>query len=253
MFADDLLICGQATIQEATCMHQILHNFCSLSGQMPNWAKSAIVFSRNVGNNIKEEIKQVFPVQDISENSIYLGHPLILPDKDRSSAYNFVADKFLAKLPGYKANKLSHSARLTLINSVFASIPIYYMSNILFSRKIIAKLTFIIRNFWWTAIKEEPSKKALCLRAWKDICIPKAEGGLGIRNLQALNRGLILSAAWRIAEDPQSFLSQVLKSKYFPDINLEGENQHSKIWLLGLNPQGKTHSSRKCEYSNSGW
>uniref|UniRef100_A0A8R7UQZ0 Reverse transcriptase domain-containing protein n=1 Tax=Triticum urartu TaxID=4572 RepID=A0A8R7UQZ0_TRIUA len=220
MFADDLLICGQATVDEATHMLQILQRFCNLSGQMPNWSKSAIIFSRNVNAINKEGIKRIFPVQDISDSSIYLGHPLILPDKDRSSAYDFVADKFKVKLTGYKANKLSHAARLTLINSVFASIPVYYMSNILFSRKLIAKLTSIIRNFWWTGIKEDPSKKALCLRAWKDICTPKVEGGLGIKNIQAVNRGLILSAAWRIAEEPQSFLSQVLKSKYFPDTSI---------------------------------
>lgn len=128
-----------------------------------------------------------------------LGHHLILPLKDRSATYDFIADKFCAKLTCYKANKLSHAARLTLINSVFASIPIYYMANILFSRKVIAKLTAIIRNFWWIGIKEEPTAKTLCLRAWKDICIPKCEGGLGIRNIQAMNRWLILSAAWRIA------------------------------------------------------
>ena len=152
----------------------------------------------------------LFRSQDITNNSIYLGHPLLLPDKDRSSAYDFVVDKFKVKLTGYKANKLSHAARLTLINSVFASIPVYYMSNILFSRKLIAKLTAIIRNFWWTGIKEDPSKKALCFMSWKDICIPKAEGGLGIKNIQAFNGGLILSVAWRIAEDLESFFSQHL-------------------------------------------
>jgi hypothetical protein len=31
----------------------------------------------------------------------------------------------------------------------------------------------------------------LSLRAWKDICIPKNKGGLGIKNLQAMNQALI--------------------------------------------------------------
>jgi hypothetical protein len=57
--------------------------------------------------------------------------------------------------------------------------------------------------------------RSLCLRAWKDICSPKNEGGLGIRNLQAINHGLILMAAWRIADQPNDFLHAVLKSKYF--------------------------------------
>jgi hypothetical protein len=157
---------------------------------------------------------------------IHLGHPLILPAKDRASAYNFVLDKFRSKLSTYKADKLSHAARLELIKSVFASIPVYYMSNILFSKKLIVKLTTIIRNFWWTGVREETNSKSLCLRAWKDICTPKNEGGLGIRNLQAMNQALILMAAWRIANQPNDFLHSVLKSKYFPD---------SSIWRPNTN------------------
>ncbi|XBJ09182.1 hypothetical protein VPH35_014303 [Triticum aestivum] len=180
MFADDLLVCGQATTQEATTMSQLIQAFCNRSGQIPNWNKSGIIFNKGVDSNIKQAIKSIFPVPDIDNNTIHLGHPLILLAKDRSTAYNFVIDKFKAKLPGYKANKLSHAARLTLINSVFASIPVYYMSNILFPKKFLSKLTSIIRNFWWTGVREECNSKSLCLRAWKDICSPKNEGGLGI-------------------------------------------------------------------------
>ena len=195
MFADDLLVCGKADIQEATSISSILNQFCQQSGQVPNWSKSGIIFSKKVGLQVKQDIKQIFPVPDIDGNTIHLGHPLTLPAKDRSAAYNFVYDKFKSKLSAYKANRLSHAARLILIKSVFSSIPVYYMSNILLSKKFLAKLTAIIRNFWWTGVREEPSTKALCLRAWADICTEKRIGGLGIRNLQAINQGLILSAA----------------------------------------------------------
>uniref|UniRef100_A0A452ZD82 Reverse transcriptase domain-containing protein n=1 Tax=Aegilops tauschii subsp. strangulata TaxID=200361 RepID=A0A452ZD82_AEGTS len=36
LFADDLLVCGQATIQEANAMANIINHFCSVSGQTPN-------------------------------------------------------------------------------------------------------------------------------------------------------------------------------------------------------------------------
>jgi hypothetical protein len=54
----------------------------------------------------------------------------------------------------------------------------------------------------------------------------KKEGGLGIRNLQAMNQALIVMAAWRLADQPNNFLHLVLKSKYFPD---------SSIWRPNLN------------------
>ncbi|XP_048556004.1 uncharacterized protein LOC125536777 isoform X3 [Triticum urartu] len=198
LFADDLLVCGHATYQEAQTMASLIQHFCALSGQTPNWNKSAILFSNHVSQNIINDIKQVFPVANLDANFTHLGHPLILPAKNRGAAYNFVLDKFLNKLPSYKANMLSHAARLELIRSVFSAIPVYYMANILFSKIFIAKLTSIIRNFWWTGIRETDSKRSLCLRAWKDITNSKSEGGLGIRNLKAVNESLILAAAWRL-------------------------------------------------------
>ena len=186
---------------------------------------------------MKHDIKQIFQVPDLDSNTIHLGHPLILPAKDRSVAYNFVYDKFKQKLTAYKANRLSHAARLTLIKSVFTSIPVYYMSNILFSKKFLTKLTAIIRNFWWTGVNEESTTKSLCLRAWADICTEKKIGGLGVRNLQAMNQGLILWAAWRLAKEPQSQLAQILKAKYHHDTSLwraKSNRPKSAFWAVVL-------------------
>lgn len=247
LFADDLLVCGQATQQEATTMAYILHHFCAHSGQTPNWNKSAILFSANVQPVTVSIIKSIFPVPDMTSNFTHLGHPLILPAKNRTAAYNFVLDKFLAKLPSYKANMLSHAARLELIRSVFSAIPVYYMSNILFTKKFIAKLTAIIRNFWWTGIRKDSSSRSLCLRAWKDICTSKQEGGLGIRNLQAMNQGLVLFTAWRIASLPNSHLHLILRSKYFADSSLWSASTNipkSAFWtsILKMLPKLKAHS-----------
>lgn len=247
LFADDLLVCGKATTQEATMMASIIQRFCEASSQTPNWNKSAILFSANVSHAIIQEFQHIFPVPVMDHNFTHLGHPLILPAKNRSAAYNFVLDRFMAKLPTYKANMLSHAARLELIKSVFSAIPVYYMSNILFSKKFIAKLTAIIRGFWWTGIREDSSSRSLCLRAWKDICTSKKEGGLGIRNLQAVNQGLVLAAAWRIAEAPTSFLHLVLKAKYFWDSSFWSARSNipkSAFWtsILKLLPKLKDHS-----------
>jgi hypothetical protein len=112
LFADDLLICGNATQQEASNIKHILHSFCQQSGQIPNWTKSGIVFSKLVDNNTRDLLKTIFPVSDINESFIHQGHPLILPSKNRSEAYNFVLAKFKSKLSTYKAKSLSHAARL---------------------------------------------------------------------------------------------------------------------------------------------
>ena len=135
---------------------------------------------RSVSLPMQQDIKSIFPVPLIDNSFIHLGHPLVLPAKNRSEAYNFVLDKFKTKLGTYKANSLSHAARLELINSVFASIPVYYMSNLIFSKKFIAKINSIMRAFWWSGVSSNSTSKPLCLKAWKDICAPKREGGLGV-------------------------------------------------------------------------
>jgi hypothetical protein len=163
MFADDLIVCGKANLCEAQTIANILERFCQNSGQTPNWSKSGILLSKNVPLPDKENIKRIFPTPNIDNSFVHLGHPLILPSKDRAAAYAFIYDKFKSKLSTYKANRLSHAARLTLIKSVFASIPVYYMSNILFSKKFLAKLTAIIRNFWWTGVQEDQTTKSLVL------------------------------------------------------------------------------------------
>jgi ribonuclease HI len=85
------------------------------------------------------------------------------------------------------------------------------------------------------------------LRAWKDICTPKKEGGLGIRNFQAVNQGLILMAAWRIAQNPNDFLHQILKAKYFYDSSIWRPNPNvpkSAFWasILKVLPILKSNS-----------
>jgi hypothetical protein len=85
MYAYDLLVCGKANVQEASNIAQFLDQFCHDSGQVPNWNKSAIMFSKNVNLQVKHDIKQIFNVPDINNNAIHLGHPFVLPSKDRSA------------------------------------------------------------------------------------------------------------------------------------------------------------------------
>lgn len=89
------------------------------------------------------------------------------------------------------------------------------MSTILFSKTFISKITAIIRNFWWSGVREDNSTTAFHFRSWKDICTPKNEGGLGVRDLLMVNRSLIVHAAWNIATSKNPFLSAILKAKYF--------------------------------------
>jgi hypothetical protein len=74
----------------------------------------------------------------------------------------------------------------------------------------------------------------------------KSEGGLGIRNIQAMNQSLILMVAWRIAEAPaHDLLHAALKLKYFHDSSIWRSNPNipkSAFWasILKVLPILKT-------------
>jgi hypothetical protein len=65
LFADHLLVCGNANIQEAAAMSRIISQFCRASGQVPNWNKSAILFSKRVNHQVMQDIRQIFHVPEI--------------------------------------------------------------------------------------------------------------------------------------------------------------------------------------------
>jgi hypothetical protein len=119
LFANDLILCGATTLEEAQAIKTILYDFCHQSGQTPNLQKSSIFFSHNVPTHVKSQICAIFPVPNLLPNTMHLGHPMIFSHRDRNKAYNFIYSKFHAKFGTGKANKLNHAGRLQYINSVF--------------------------------------------------------------------------------------------------------------------------------------
>jgi hypothetical protein len=147
---------------------------------------------------------------------MHLGHPMIFSNKDRNRAYNFIYSKFHAKFGSIKANKLNHAGRLQYIKSVLSSIPVYYMSIVLFSKTFIAKINAIIRKFWWAGIQDENPTNPIAFRSWDDICKPTNQGGLGTRDMELINKSLLIQTTWNIITNKTPILSNVLKAKYYP-------------------------------------
>ncbi|XP_026451485.1 uncharacterized protein LOC113351766 [Papaver somniferum] len=87
------------------------------------------------------------------------------------------------------------STRLVLVKSVLCSVPIYNMSIYKWPSSLIKVCERLIRNFLWTGDSDCRKFKTL---TWRKVCNPYAEGGIGIRRLEVINKSLLMKMIWRI-------------------------------------------------------
>lgn len=84
----------------------------------------------------------------------------------------------------------------------------------------------MLAAFWWGA---EPHQRKIHWVAWERLCLPKDQGGLGFRDLEAFNQAMLAKQAWKVLSQPDSMLVRFLKSRYI----LDGEFLSAP---LGLRP-----------------
>lgn len=87
-FADDLILMGEATRETTEIVDRVLKQFCDLSGQRVNRAKSRLVLSRNVTRSMKVAISHSLGVGEWNSLGKYLGFLEEL-GFNRASCYTF--------------------------------------------------------------------------------------------------------------------------------------------------------------------
>jgi hypothetical protein len=69
----------------------------------------------------------------------------------------------------------------------------------------------IQRNFLWGGSIEE---KKLGWVNWDHICLPKEQGGLGVKNLELFNVALLSKWKWRFLDDGEAVWLDLLRFRY---------------------------------------
>ncbi|KAL5538425.1 hypothetical protein UlMin_043523 [Ulmus minor] len=146
----------------------------------------------------------------------YLGLPLG-GNPNSTEFWNPVVEKVGKRLDGWKKSVLSKGGRLTMIQSVLSSIPIYFMSLFKLPNGVAALLEKMMRQFLWD---KEVGGKGKSLVDWKLVCSPKESGGLGIGNLLIRNKALLGKWLWRFPLEQHTLWAAVIRSKY--GLNREG-------------------------------
>jgi len=67
MFADDVVLFGEATGEQARVVQQCLHEFCEASGQKISYQKSSVFFSPNTNEAVVAEVCNILAIQQTED------------------------------------------------------------------------------------------------------------------------------------------------------------------------------------------
>ncbi|KAL0433399.1 UNVERIFIED_CONTAM: hypothetical protein Slati_2674200 [Sesamum latifolium] len=114
LFVDDTLIFCQATQEALARLHLILHFFENASGLIINKQKSAMVFSRNVGNSVRLELAGILGVAVVANHDKYLGLPTV-NGRSKKEMFDGIKERIRQKLHSWSTKKLSQAGRSVLL------------------------------------------------------------------------------------------------------------------------------------------
>ena len=134
---------------------------------------------------------------------------------------------------GYKW--LNLVGKVTLIQFILSSYPIYTSSMILTPKTVMNNINMETRKFLWQGGKVQ--KKKFHLVKWSIVKAPKQKGGLGIRNPEQMNKALGAKLVWRLATGKNYWWKEVIRKKYIKRprskiLNCSWDGKGTSIWLL---------------------
>ncbi|KAL2248033.1 UNVERIFIED_CONTAM: hypothetical protein Sindi_2655600, partial [Sesamum indicum] len=184
-FADDLLLFCHADMDSNGVFKTGLDRFAVWSGLRLNVQKSHLIISRSA-QGLRDEMLTALGFQEGVLPMRYLGLPLL-------SSRLTIADcrpllmKIDKRIAGWEGIALSYAGRVQIIKSVLMALSLYWASAFILPKKVTNEIEKRLRTFLWKGTSTSGYAKV----AWKDLCRPKEEGGLGFKDITLLNRALM--------------------------------------------------------------
>ncbi|WJX91754.1 hypothetical protein P8452_73481 [Trifolium repens] len=140
----------------------------------------------------------------------YLGLP-VGANIRRALTWEPLISSLRKRLGNWNNKFVSLGGRIVLLNSVLNAIPIFYLSYLKIPVLVWKQVRRIQREFLWGA--RNGNKKINWVK-WEDVCKPKTLGGLGVRDIRAVNISLLTKWRRRLLFDDDSIWKGVIRSKY---------------------------------------
>ncbi|KAM1823097.1 hypothetical protein ACFX14_025043 [Malus domestica] len=193
LYADDLFIFCRSDGVTLRNLQGFFDRYSRASGQFINKAKSTFYLG-STSRHRKAVVESYLGFKEGKAPFVYLGVPIFC-GKPKRSYLQALADKAKAKLTGWKGKLLSMAGRVQLTQSVFQSMLLHSFSVYKWPSSLLRPFSRCARNFIWSG--DVTSKKSVTV-SWRQICAPKNESGLGLRDLGSLNTTALLKLGWLI-------------------------------------------------------
>ncbi|XP_075087590.1 uncharacterized protein LOC142169603 [Nicotiana tabacum] len=208
-YADNTIIFSSADPYSLRKIVKVLSKYEHTSGQMINKTKSSFYMHYSVSSMVSNSIGTITGFSKGEFPFTYLGWPIFYTRR-RKDCYNDLIKNVKAKLHSWKWKPLSYGGKSTLISSVLRSMPTHILSVIDPPKNVIEHLHKAFARFFWSTKEESRSRH---WTKWKNLCLPKEEGGVGFRSLHDVLKALFAKLWWKFRTS-KSLWSNFMWNKY---------------------------------------
>ena len=174
-FADDCFVFSEASQRGASRLREILEICSRGSGQLVNREKSAIFFSNNCTDEMKEVVRNELNIQKESLAEKYLGLPTNV-GRQIIDSFQFIPTKVKGLIGDWSGREASCEGREVLLKTVAQAGPTYSMSCFLLPVNTCKKMRTAIANYWWGSSADN---RHIHWQSWDRLTQPKYKGGMG--------------------------------------------------------------------------
>ncbi|CAL1368219.1 unnamed protein product [Linum trigynum] len=150
-------------------------------------------------------------MKTVEKHEKYLGLATVA-GRSKKELFSTIKERVRKKLSGWKERNMSAAAREILIKSVAQAQLTYVMSVFRVPEGIIDEVHSMIMRFWWG---QKGTEKRIPWLAREKLVCPKAEGGIGFRDLRGFNNALLARQLWNLHQRPGSLIARMMKAKYY--------------------------------------
>lgn len=192
-FADDIMVFTDGTIRSIARVIENFDKFAEMSGLRINLEKTTLYLD-GVTDSDRQAIAASFPISLASLPICYLGLPL-LTKRMTQSDYFPLLEKIRQKISKWPVRFLSFAGRLQLISSVLSGIIKFWCTAFHLPSSCLRELDHLFSAFLWSGSDLNPRKAKV---TWAEVCLPKKEGGLGLRPLKEINTIYCIRLIWKL-------------------------------------------------------